>query len=94
MFDLKIKNGNEVFISGRLNASVTTKLVESLNTIKDNCIIDFKELEYISSAGLGELIQMYSRLKKSDKSIKLINMNSHIREVFKICGLDKVFIIE
>ena len=94
MFDVKIINSNQVFISGRLNASVTSKLVEALETIKDNCIIDFKGLEYISSAGLGELIQTYSRLKDSGKSLKLINMNSHIREVFKICGLDKVFTIE
>ncbi|MCB9249323.1 MAG: hypothetical protein H6613_12660 [Ignavibacteriales bacterium] len=64
MFDVKIINSNQVFISGRLNASVTSKLVEALETIKDNCIIDFKGLEYISSAGLGELNTNVFKIKR------------------------------
>ena len=94
MFDIKIKEGSEVLLSGRLNAAYTAKLKEALASFNEDCIVDFSELSYISSAGLGELIQTYSRLEKSGNTIKLINMNDHIREVFKYCGLDKVFIIE
>jgi anti-anti-sigma factor len=94
MFEIKIKEGSEVLLAGRLNAAHTAKLKEVLDTFKEDCIVDFSELTYISSAGLGELIQTYSRLEKSGNTIKLTKMNNHIREVFKVCGLDKVFIIE
>ena len=94
MFDIKIGDGDKVLLNGRLNAAHTSKLKEVLDSFTENCIIDFSDLNYISSAGLGELVQTYTRLEKTGKTIKLINMNNHIREVFKYCGLDKVFIIE
>lgn len=94
MFDIKVREGSEILLVGRLNAAHTAKLKEALDSFTGNCTIDFSELSYISSAGLGELIQTYSRLEKSGNSIKLIKMNDHIREVFKYCGLDKVFTIE
>ena len=94
MFDIKRKEGSAILLVGRLNAAHTVQLKEVLDSFNEDCIVDFSDLTYISSAGLGELIQTYSRLEKSGNTIKLINMNDHIREVFKYCGLDKVFIIE
>lgn len=94
MFEIKIKKEGEVLLAGRLNAAHTAKLKEVLDSFQEDCVVDFSELSYISSAGLGELIQTYSRLEKSGNTLKLIKMNDHIREVFKVCGLDKVFIIE
>ena len=94
MFDAKIQNDNEVLLLGRFDASQQDKVDSILNQIHNDCIINFKDLQYISSAGLGSLLKAHVRLKGSNYSIKLINMNSHIREVFKYSGLDKVFIIE
>jgi anti-sigma B factor antagonist len=94
MFDIRIQNGQEVFLAGRFDASQTEKVENVLGAITENCTVDFKELEYISSAGLGEIIKTYSRLKAMGKSIELINMNRHIKEVFKYSGLDKVFVLD
>ncbi len=94
MFDIKIQDGKEVLLVGRLDASHTDKVQNVLDSITGNCLVDFKELNYISSAGLGVLIKTCARLKESGNSIKLINMNKHIKEVFKYTGLDKVFLIE
>lgn len=93
MFDIKAINGKDIALFGRFDASQIEKAAETLNSITENCVVDFKELEYISSAGLGILIKTYTRLKSEGKSIDLINMNKHITEVFKYAGLDKVFII-
>lgn len=93
MFDIKLNNENIVYLTGRFDASQSEKVANVLNSIKDNCVIDFKDLEYISSAGLGLLVKTYTSLKLAGKSINLINMNKHINEVFKYAGLDKVFSI-
>jgi anti-anti-sigma factor len=94
MFDIRIQNGKEVFLNGRFDASQKDKADNVLGSINENCIINFKDLEYISSAGLGELIKTYTRLKALGKSIELTNMNKHISEVFRYAGLDKVFTLE
>ena len=91
MFDIKIENGKEIYLIGRFDASQTEKAYKVLDKINEDCVVDFKELQYISSAGLGTLIKTYSRLRDAGNSIKLINMNKHILEVFKISALDKVF---
>jgi len=94
MFNISLQNSNEVFLSGSFNASETDKANSVLNEIRNNCTIDFKDLVYISSAGLGAILNLHVRLKKDGLSIKMINMNKHIREVFKYSGLDKVLMIE
>ncbi|HCY75797.1 MAG TPA: hypothetical protein DHV28_07730 [Ignavibacteriales bacterium] len=94
MFDINIQNGKEVFLIGRFDASRLEKAYSILDGINEDCVVNFKDLQYISSAGLGALIKTYSRLKNSGHSIKLINMNKHIYEVFKISALDKVFLID
>lgn len=94
MFDIKFQNGKEVYLSGRLDASQIEKANNILSTINANCTVDFKELDYISSAGLGILIKTYSKLKESGYSLRLVNMSKHIKEVFKFSALDKVFLIE
>lgn len=94
MFDVKLQNDDEVLLSGRFDASQQDKVDNILNQINNNCTVNFKDLQYISSAGLGSLLKAHVRLTGLGFSIKLINMNSHIREVFKYSGLDKVFIIE
>ena len=93
MFEIKVLNGNGVQLAGRFDASQADKVGKVLGAIEDNCTIDFKELEYISSAGLGELIKTYSRLKELGKTLELINMNKHITEVLRYAGLDKVFVL-
>ena len=93
MFDVKIQNGNQVSLIGRFDASQAEKVGNILGSITDNCVIDFKDLEYISSAGLGLLIKTYTKLKVIGKSINLINLNKHVLEVFRYAGLDKVFLL-
>jgi anti-anti-sigma factor len=94
MFDIKIQGGKDIILTGRFDASQIDKAYNILNTLNSDCMVDFKGLEYISSAGLGALIKTYARLKDSGNSIRLVNMNKHIKEVFRISALDKVFIIE
>jgi anti-sigma B factor antagonist len=56
--------------------------------------VDFQNLDYISSAGLGVLLATQQRLKKGGKAIKLVHMNRMVRDVFKIARFDLIFEIE
>lgn len=59
----------------------------------DSLIIDFKELEYISSAGLRVLIVVQKKLKPDDIPC-VIYVNDAIKEIFLMAGFDKILNIQ
>lgn len=60
----------------------------------DSLIIDFANLEYISSAGLRVLISTQKKLKAEGIPMIIRNVNDTIGEIFRISGFDKVLRIE
>ena len=94
MFDARVTNPEEISFSGRLDASQTDKADKVLQQLTSSKILNFKDLEYISSAGLGILLSNQKRLNSIGCNLKLTNLNKHIREVFMFTGFDKIFIIE
>ena len=59
-----------------------------------NMVVNFKDIDYISSAGLGVLLKTQKRLGEGGHSLTLANMNNHIKDVFVYAGFDAVFSIE
>ena len=51
-------------------------------------IIDFKELEYISSAGLRVILKATKALKREEGKMMLCDMQDYVKEVFEIAGFD------
>ncbi|HEX5131316.1 MAG TPA: STAS domain-containing protein [Candidatus Krumholzibacteria bacterium] len=94
MFDIRQGPGGEVLLSGRLDAAQVERVRDVLKDVQGPCVVDFAALDYISSAGMGVLLGAQKRLSGSGQALKLINMNKHIREIFRIAGFDKVFLIE
>ncbi len=94
MFNIEITPNNEIVLSGRLDASQTEKAKEVLDKVIDSAVVSFKDLDYISSAGLGVLFAAQKRLRSSGKGLKLTQMNSHIRDVFRYARFELVFEIE
>lgn len=94
MFDIRINERGDVVLLGRLDAAQTEKAFEVLNKVTTSVMVDFKDLEYISSAGLGVLLATQKRLSQSGNRLKLINMNSHIKDVFHFARFDMIFEIQ
>jgi anti-sigma B factor antagonist len=94
MFTIAVNSTGCIVMTGRFDASQTDRAREVLSRLNDSAIVDFGGLEYISSAGLGVLLATQQRLHKEGKKIKLVKMNSMIRDVFKIARFDLIFEIE
>ena len=60
----------------------------------DSLILDFTNLEYISSAGLRVLIATQKKLKPEDIPMVIKNVNDTISEIFRMSGFDKILKIE
>jgi len=57
-------------------------------------VLDFSNVEYLSSAALGKLITLDKKVKAAAGELRLCAIRKDILEVFKITRLDKLFKIK
>lgn len=94
MFNIEQNEKGDILLSGRFDATQEEKAKEVFGEINETCTVDFTDLSYISSAGLGILLGTQKRLIDSGKGLILKNLNNHIMVVFKYAGFDQFFKIE
>lgn len=58
---------------------------------KRKVLLDFENVEYLSSAALGKLITMNKKVRGVSGQLRLCNIRPEIYEVFEITRLNKVF---
>lgn len=87
-----------VDINGELDVVGADKVKTHLNSLIEeqpvDIKMDFTNLEYIDSTGLGALIGVLKRLKVNDKDIYVLNARKNVKKIFSITGLDKIFKVE
>ncbi len=87
------KNGVAVFkLEGRLDSNTSPALEERiLRVIEDGTnrmVVDFTQLDYISSAGLRVLNLATKKLRHADGRLVICSLQDYVREVFEIAGFD------
>lgn len=95
--DKTIENGKAVFrLEGRLDSTTSPELEkEIMDVIRDlnELVLDLKDLEYTSSAGMRVLLSA-QRIMNSQGSMKVINVRSEIMDIFEITGFNQILTIE
>lgn len=94
MFEIQKGANHELILSGRFDASQVDKAKPIFAAVSEDTIVNFAKLIYISSAGLGILLATQKRLMERGQALRLININSHIKDVFRFSGFDQIFDIE
>ncbi|MCX7773517.1 MAG: STAS domain-containing protein [Clostridia bacterium] len=69
-------------------------LYHAIGEGQEDVVLECSDLSYIDSMGLGILVGALKRIKQNEHNIIVKNPKSNIRKLFKITGLDKVFVIE
>ena len=94
----KRQNGEEVtlLVSGRVDTT-NAKEFENEVTAKmegaKSLILDFAELEYISSAGLRVVLGIIKQMKNQG-TLAIKNANEMVKEIFEVTGFSDVLTIE
>ena len=92
------RNADEMVLEivGRLDTTTAPALdktiQENLGDIK-TLILDFKGLEYISSAGLRVLLSTQKKMQQMGV-MKVVNVCESIMEVFEMTGFADILVIE
>jgi anti-sigma B factor antagonist len=94
MFQIDFGSDGEIICSGRLDAAQCEKAQSFMDTVAEARVVDFANLEYISSAGLGVLLKTQKRLAETGAGLKIINVNNHIHDVFRYSGFNAIFDIQ
>ena len=79
----------ELVMIGRLDSNTSNeaeKLIMELTGRFNVLILNMKDLNYISSAGLRILKRAYMELRRKDGSLLLKNVNKMVMEVFEVTG--------
>ena len=90
--------GNKVTleISGWLDTQTAPQLEEALSKLDESVtslVFDFSKLEYISSAGLRQVIAAYKKMAGKD-GFKIIHVSEEVFDVFRLTGFDQKIRIE
>ena len=56
-------------------------------------VLDFSDVDYLSSALLGKLISLNGKVRAGNGSVKLCSIRPEVLEVFHTCKLDRIFSI-
>ena len=93
----KLKPDDEVLViglSGQLDTESCEYFLSCLEgEIKDGhiqLIVDCRNLEFISSMGLGMLLRAHSRMKKHGGDVKLARVGGTVAKVMQTVQLDKL----
>lgn len=87
-----------LYLIGEIDVYTSDKLKHALLPLAEKkgneVIVNFTEVNYIDSTGLGIFIGALKATNQTGSKLKLVGMNDRVRRLFNITGLDEVIIIE
>jgi len=79
------------YLDAHTASKFESKIQELIQSGKYNIILNFAELEYISSAGLGVIMGNIEDIRNHDGDIKLTEMSDKIYRVFNLVGFPSLY---
>ena len=83
-----------VSLKGRMDTDAAAEFEKEISTLinegKDSFVINFKELEYISSMGLMVTLSIVKQLKSQKRQVHASNLNGTVKEAFEAFKRDRI----
>ncbi len=96
MIEKRMGEKTTLILKGRLDTTTTPEFEEVLKDIETETkelILDFSEVQYVSSAGLRAILKV-QKLMNTKGSMKLLHVNDSIMDIFEITGFIDFLTIE
>jgi anti-sigma B factor antagonist len=81
-------------VSGEVDLYTAPNLDERLSALiadgAHRIVIDFSDVEFLDSTGLGVVVKTLKRVREQEGSLMVVVPNDRIQKVFRITGLDQV----
>ena len=76
---------------GEGDTQLKDKLHSLLHQGKKNVLLNLAEVNYVDSAGLGEIVRTYTTVSRQGGQLKLVNLTKRITDLLMITKLLTVF---
>jgi anti-sigma B factor antagonist len=98
MVEINVSAHNQVTlveVSGRIDSMNADELGKALSNAMDSgdtqLVLDLSSVEYMSSAGLREMVNSLKKAKKAAGDLRIAQPSDRVREVLEMAGLDTIF---
>ena len=82
-----------VRIKGKVTFEYCSNLQSRLDGLAEKgvreVVIDFREVPFIDSSGIGEVLRLLKRMREIGGDVTLMNPNQKLRDLFSIYRFDK-----
>lgn len=84
--------------NGRIDSTTAGTLDVHLSGLgvagDERIVIDFSEVDYISSAGLRVMLTLAKRIRECQGALALCSLDQSVRQVFELAGFLPLFTVE
>jgi len=92
------ENSVEIKLVGELDTPATVEIQPQIDKVLEyaskEIVIDCKDLSYIASSGLRQLITIHKKCKAEGGHMRMINVSADTMEILSVTRFDKVFDIQ
>ena len=95
-FEYLTEDTVKMYVEGRLDVSTSPELRKKIAEISEavtRLVMDFRDVTYVSSAGLRVLLAAHKAMKPKG-GLKIRNVNEIVLEVFDVTGFADILTIE
>jgi len=86
-----------IAVSGEIDLSTSGELdsavVAALQNETEHLTLDFSEVSFLDSSGLGVVVKALKRAKEANTLFDLVSANERVLKVFSLTGLDTLISI-
>ena len=80
-------------LDGTKTADFHRQIEQSIESGVHTILIDFSDVTFMDSSGLGALVKAFKTLEAADVQLYLCSINEQIRMLFELTSMDKFFTI-
>ncbi len=88
-------NVSVIYLNGYLDAHTAPQLENNFSELIDknkyNIVVNFEDLNYISSAGLGVFMAYIENIRENEGDIKLSAMSDKVYNIFDLLGFPLLY---
>lgn len=81
-------------IDGRIDAATSSILEKKIQTLLDEnrveLLLDFSDVDYLSSAGMRVLLAAFKKIKAKHGVFALFSLSDDVNEIVCLAGFDKI----
>jgi anti-sigma B factor antagonist len=93
----ELKQVSVMAVTGRVDSATAPELENSLKKLveaeKTQIVLDLKNVEYMSSAGLRAMVSTLKAVKRVNGDLRLASPSPRVEEVLRLAGLTSIFSI-